>query len=91
MGLMFNVQSSRVPETCRAAIFVRVRKIERWIMIAAAALQRLLESLGTGGRVNEKGIGAVDGRDEDGTSWRSLRYALSGSGYHRYRPSPKTL
>jgi hypothetical protein len=39
-------------------------------MITVATLQRLVEGLGTGARADEKG--GVNGRDEDGTSERSL-------------------
>jgi hypothetical protein len=35
-------------------------------MIAAVTLQRLVEGLGTGTRMDEKHIRDVDGRDEDG-------------------------
>ncbi len=41
-------------------------------MVAATTLLRFVEGLGTGARVDEKGIGGVDRRDEDGTSGRSL-------------------
>jgi hypothetical protein len=60
---------TRAPETCRAGI------------LRASSSNREVESdrccdtaevgLATGARVGEKGIGSVDGRDEDGTSGRS--------------------
>jgi hypothetical protein len=49
-------------------------------MVAAATLHRLVEGLGTGARVDENGIGGVDGRDAVGTSGRSLLSLACGFG-----------
>jgi hypothetical protein len=72
------------PRLVEPRSFVQARKMDGWrmIVIYAATLRRLVEGLGTGARVDENGIGGVDGRDdsdEDDTLGvhRALRVRLS--------------